>query len=100
MTSGEQLLSLYSLYVSCSGRWTLTNKFLLLHFCVIAAVLIMCIMKIAKASLDKALAENADIEGILGSEEASTLPVKGRPTLDIQQPLVIKIDPSRQDFVQ
>lgn len=65
-----------------------------------SAVLIMCIMKIAKASLDKALAENADIEGILGSEEASTLPIKGDPTLDIQQPLVIKIDPSRQDFVQ
>lgn len=55
----------------------------------------MSITKIAKASLDKALAENADVGCILALDEDSKLPtVKEPPSSDIWQPLVIKVDPS------
>ncbi|KMT06126.1 hypothetical protein BVRB_7g162970 [Beta vulgaris subsp. vulgaris] len=62
---------------------------------VVSVVLIMSITKIAKASLDKALAENADVGCILALDEDSKLPtVKEPPSSDIWQPLVIKVDPS------
>ncbi|CAK9151051.1 unnamed protein product [Ilex paraguariensis] len=58
---------------------------------VISAILMVCITKVAKASLEKALAENDVVEGILGSPG---LPVVAEPPLDLQKPLIIKIDPS------
>lgn len=62
---------------------------------IVSVVLIMSITKIAKASLDKALAENADVGCILALDEDSKLPtVKEPPSSDIWQPLVIKVDPS------
>uniref|UniRef100_A0A803N3M5 Uncharacterized protein n=2 Tax=Chenopodium quinoa TaxID=63459 RepID=A0A803N3M5_CHEQI len=54
----------------------------------------MSITRIAKASLDKALAENADFECILASDEASKLPTVKESPSDFWQPLVIKVDPS------
>ncbi|XP_074268961.1 uncharacterized protein LOC141592255 [Silene latifolia] len=66
----------------------------------VSVALIMCVMRVAKASLDKALAENGDLEGILASEDAPNLPIVSKQTSDLWQPLVIKIDSSRNDFAQ
>jgi ribosome biogenesis GTPase A len=54
-------------------------------------VLIICVTKIAKSSLEKALAENGELH--VGT---SQLPGVTSP-LDLQQPLVIKIDTSNED---
>ncbi|KAK9726129.1 hypothetical protein RND81_05G192000 [Saponaria officinalis] len=66
----------------------------------VSVALIMCIMKIAKASLDKALAEHADIERIWESEDSIKLPIVSQQTSDLWQPLVIKIESPTQDFTQ
>ncbi|XP_059660519.1 uncharacterized protein LOC132306927 [Cornus florida] len=63
---------------------------------VISVILMVYITKVAKASLDKALAENADLEGILGSPG---LPIVAEPPPDFEKPLLIKIDPSGDDHV-
>ncbi|KAI8574557.1 hypothetical protein RHMOL_Rhmol01G0363900 [Rhododendron molle] len=55
----------------------------------ISVLLMVVTTKVAKASLDKALAEDGDIEGILGSPR---LPIVAEPPLDLQKPLIIKID--------
>lgn len=57
-------------------------------------VLIICVTKVAKAALEKALAENEDIDGILASPQ---LPVADELPVDLSQPLIIKIDPSKDD---
>lgn len=68
---------------------------------IVSVVLITSIMRIAKASLDKALAENADIECSLTSDEASKLPTTTeQQTSNLWQPLVIRVDPSREHFEQ
>lgn len=56
-----------------------------------AAMLMVCVTRVAKASLDKALAENTEVENILVTPP---LPVVFGPPSDLHQPLVIKIDPS------
>jgi hypothetical protein len=61
-------------------------------FVVFPAVgLIICVTRVAKSSLDKALAENGEVD--VGT---SQLPVVASPS-DLQQPLVIKIDTSNED---
>ncbi|EXB39349.1 hypothetical protein L484_025044 [Morus notabilis] len=55
----------------------------------ISMILLFCITKLAKASLEKALAENAEIEGILSP---SMLPIVSNSGVDLQKPLIIKID--------
>lgn len=54
----------------------------------------ICVTKVAKTALEKALAENEDIEGVLGSPQ---LPIVAEPTVDLNQPLIIKIDPSEDN---
>lgn len=49
----------------------------------------VCVTKVAKAALDKALAENEDIDAILGSPE---LPIMAEQPVDLNQPLIIKIE--------
>lgn len=49
----------------------------------------VCVTKVAKAALDKALAENEDIDVILGSPE---LPIMAEQPVDLNQPLIIKIE--------
>ncbi|XP_062086107.1 uncharacterized protein LOC133792206 [Humulus lupulus] len=63
--------------------------FIGLGFC-ISIIILVCITKVAKASLDKALAENTEVEGTLSPQ---TLPISSNSPLDLQKPLIIKIDP-------
>ena len=66
------------------------------HFMALLAVLLMvCVTKVAKAALEKALAENEDIDGIVASPPS--LPTVSIPSSDLQQPLVVKIDSTAQD---
>jgi hypothetical protein len=58
-----------------------------------AVILIICITRVAKSSLDKALAENGtELDG-KKNDDASVLPI-AEPPPDLQEPLVIRIDPS------
>jgi hypothetical protein len=61
------------------------------YFSCPAVGLIICVTRVAKSSLDKALAENGEVD--VGT---SQLPVVASPS-DLQQPLVIKIDTSNED---
>ncbi|XP_004486152.1 uncharacterized protein [Cicer arietinum] len=54
----------------------------------ISMVLMICVTKVAKSALDKALAENEDIDGTSSPE----LPVVAEPSSNLNQPLIIKID--------
>ncbi|KDP21487.1 hypothetical protein JCGZ_21958 [Jatropha curcas] len=62
-------------------RWI----FMALGF-VISAIMMVCVAKVAKASLDKALADYAEMEGTIADSQ-----------LDINEPLVIKIDPMNEE---
>lgn len=65
-----------------------------LSLCVFCAVILMIVVtRVAKGALEKALAENEDIDNIIGSPE---LPIAAEPPVDLNQPLLIKIDPSEE----
>jgi hypothetical protein len=66
-----------------------TRWILIISGFILSVVLIVCVTRIAKSSLEKALAENGDA-GI------PQLPVVASPS-DLQQPLVIRIDTSNED---
>ncbi|XWS76434.1 hypothetical protein CRYUN_Cryun01aG0175900 [Craigia yunnanensis] len=72
---------------------TVHQVFMALGF-VISVILIVCITKVAKASLDKALAENAKMERIFAP---SMLPIVADSSLDIQKTLIIRVDSSRDE---
>lgn len=55
----------------------------------LAVVLMICVTRVAKAALDKALAENADLDGDIASPQ---LPIVADPDVNLHQPLIIKID--------
>ncbi|KAA8550894.1 hypothetical protein F0562_002578 [Nyssa sinensis] len=57
----------------------------------ISVILMVYVTKVAKASLDEALAENDEMEGILTSPQLS---IVAEPPLDLLRPLVIKTDAS------
>lgn len=54
----------------------------------------ICVTKVAKAALEKALAEGEDFEDIL---EPARLPIVDEPAVDLNQPLIIKIDESEDN---
>ncbi|CAA2938074.1 uncharacterized protein LOC111382143 [Olea europaea var. sylvestris] len=56
---------------------------------VVSVVLMICVTRVAKAALDKALAENADLDGDIASPQ---LPIVADPDVNLHQPLIIKID--------
>lgn len=60
----------------------------------VSVVLMICVTRVAKAALEKALAENEDIDGILTSPH---LPIVAEPPVDLNQPLIIKIDSSEDN---
>uniref|UniRef100_A0A2P2J8R6 TVP38/TMEM64 family membrane protein slr0305 n=2 Tax=Rhizophora mucronata TaxID=61149 RepID=A0A2P2J8R6_RHIMU len=59
----------------------------------LSVIMIVCAAKVAKASLEKALAENAEIDTIL---RPSMLPIVADSPLDCHNPLIIKIDSMRE----
>lgn len=63
-------------------------------FAFLAVVLLICVTRVAKAALDKALAENGECidEEIM----SQSLPIKSSPSVNLHEPLIIKID-SNQD---
>ncbi|OMO85380.1 SNARE associated Golgi protein [Corchorus olitorius] len=65
-------------------RWA----FLILGL-VVSVILMVCVTKVAKSALEKALAENEDVDSIIGSPQ---LPIVGETPVDLHQPLIIKID--------
>lgn len=59
-----------------------------------AVILIICITRVAKSSLDKALAENAtELDG-KKNDDTCTLPIAEPPADHLHESLVIRIDPS------
>ncbi|PKI77150.1 hypothetical protein CRG98_002432, partial [Punica granatum] len=64
---------------------------------VASVVLMYIVTKVAKNALEKALAENEDINSVLPSPE---LPVAVESAADLSQPLIIKIDTSETDHEQ
>lgn len=74
------------------ARWALIVTGL-----VMSVVLLVCVTKVAKAALDKALAENEDSDIV---EALPELPIVADPPTDLRQPLVIKIDSSQDDHEQ
>ncbi|KAK4283637.1 hypothetical protein QN277_000566 [Acacia crassicarpa] len=55
----------------------------------LSVILMICVTKVAKSALEKALAENGDIDGSLPSPD---LPITSEHPTDLNQPLIIKID--------
>ncbi|KAL7251887.1 hypothetical protein ACSBR1_013688 [Camellia fascicularis] len=56
---------------------------------VVSVVVLICVTKVAKDALERALAENEDIDSIAASPE---LPIVADPTADLHQPLMITIN--------
>ncbi|KAL6505299.1 hypothetical protein OROGR_025116 [Orobanche gracilis] len=54
----------------------------------VSLVLLICVTKVAKSAFDKALVEHEDVDDAVGSEE----PTDRDHGVDLQQPLLIKID--------
>ncbi|CAI9118594.1 OLC1v1020185C1 [Oldenlandia corymbosa var. corymbosa] len=73
-------------------RWALLCLGLL-----VSVILIFCVTRVAKRSLEKALAENEDLDGIDPSPE---LPIVADSSVQLNEPLIIKIDPSHDDHEQ
>ncbi|KAE9591434.1 hypothetical protein Lal_00038898 [Lupinus albus] len=72
------------------GEFSKTRWAFIISGLVISVVLMICVTKVAKSALDKALAENEDIEGITSS---SALPIVAESSsIDLNQSLIIKID--------
>ncbi|KAF1895430.1 hypothetical protein Lal_00044080 [Lupinus albus] len=72
------------------GDFSKTRWAFIISGVVISVVLMICVTKVAKSALDKALAENEDIDGITSS--SSALPIVAESSLDLNQPLIINID--------
>uniref|UniRef100_A0A2P2LC18 SNARE associated Golgi protein family n=1 Tax=Rhizophora mucronata TaxID=61149 RepID=A0A2P2LC18_RHIMU len=73
-----------------------TTRWVLIAFGLVVSVILMFwVTKVAKSALDKALAENEDVDGILGSPELPV--VADSPPTDLNQPLLIKIDPPEEN---
>ncbi|KAL6586374.1 hypothetical protein OROMI_001362 [Orobanche minor] len=74
------------------GTWAGMEKCLQMSLCraigVTEMVLLICVTKAAKSAFDKALAEHEDIDDVVISEE----PTERDHGVDVQQPLLIKID--------
>ncbi|KAB2039893.1 hypothetical protein ES319_D02G042300v1 [Gossypium barbadense] len=68
-----------------TARWA----FLILGL-VVSVVLMICVTKVAKTALDKALAESEDVDSTVRS--SPELPVDSEAPVDLQQPLIIKVE--------
>ena len=64
-----------------------TELWFVLGLC--AVILMVCVTKVAKNALEKALAENEDLEDITDSPE---LPIVAESSVNLNEPLIIKVD--------
>ncbi|GMH20013.1 hypothetical protein Nepgr_021854 [Nepenthes gracilis] len=66
-------------------------KIFLISSLVVSVILMICVTKVAKNALDKALAENVDAVAF------PELPISvASPLTDLRQPLIVKIDPAQE----
>ncbi|KAL5701715.1 hypothetical protein ACHQM5_027025 [Ranunculus cassubicifolius] len=70
------------------GEISTTRLVVIVLSLVISVVLMICITKVAKSALDKALAENAELNGL----DSEQLPITDSSPSDLHRPLIIKID--------
>lgn len=75
------------------GEFSKTRWAMIILGLLVSVFLIICVTRVAKAALEKALAENEDIDDILPIPE---LPTVADSAARLDQPLIIKID-SAQD---
>ncbi|KAL6575549.1 hypothetical protein OROHE_000926 [Orobanche hederae] len=97
---GMEYVDMYSWSLKVTAYWVSYLHFVCLPFLIlarckctlalIAVVLLICVTKVAKSAFDKALAEYEDIDDAVGLEE----PTERDHDVDLQQPLLIKIDSS------
>ncbi|XP_022873324.1 transmembrane protein 64-like [Olea europaea var. sylvestris] len=71
------------------GEFSKTRWALIVFGLVTSVVLIICVTRVAKAALEKALAENEDIEYDIASPQ---LPVLADSAVNLHDPLMVKID--------
>ncbi|KAL2458607.1 SNARE associated Golgi protein family [Forsythia ovata] len=71
------------------GEFSKTRWALIVLGLVVSVLLIICVTRVAKAALEKALAENEDIDGDISSPQ---LPVLADSAVNIHEPLIVKID--------
>ncbi|XP_068659052.1 uncharacterized protein [Aristolochia californica] len=76
------------------SEFSVTRWVLITLGSVVSVVLMICVTKVAKSALDKALAENPQVETILSSPQ---LPVVSGSPSGLHQPLLIKIDTAVDD---
>ncbi|KAB5545413.1 hypothetical protein DKX38_013525 [Salix brachista] len=79
------------------SEFSTTRWVLIVLGLVVSVVLMFCVTKVAKSALDKALAENEDLDVILASPQ---LPIVADTSVNLNQPLIIKIDPSEDNHEQ
>ncbi|QCD77100.1 mercuric reductase [Vigna unguiculata] len=70
------------------GEFSKTRWAFIILGLVISVILMICVTRVAKSALDKALAENEDIDDIISPE----LPIVDETSPNLNQPLIIKID--------
>ncbi|KAM0962910.1 uncharacterized protein LOC126607383 [Malus sylvestris] len=71
------------------GEFSKTRWAFIILGLVVSVILMICVTRVAKAALDKALAENEDIDNI---DIIPELPVVSEAPVHLNQPLLIKID--------
>ncbi|KAL0376562.1 UNVERIFIED_CONTAM: TVP38/TMEM64 family membrane protein [Sesamum calycinum] len=81
---------------NCLTRHTVIESLVLLYAyafiligLVVSVLLMICVTRVAKAALEKALAENEDVDADFLSPH---LPIKAGPAVNLHDPLIIKID--------
>ncbi|KAG8370161.1 hypothetical protein BUALT_Bualt14G0088500 [Buddleja alternifolia] len=75
------------------GEFSKTRWAFIVLGLVVSVVLIICVTRVAKAALEKALAENEDLDDDILSPQ---LPITADPSVNLHEPFIIKID-TRQD---
>ncbi|KAL2229857.1 UNVERIFIED_CONTAM: TVP38/TMEM64 family membrane protein [Sesamum indicum] len=75
---------------NCLTRHTVMESLAFILIGLVVSVLLMiCVTRVAKAALEKALAENEDVDADFLSPH---LPIKANPAVNLHDPLIIKID--------
>ncbi|KAE8702865.1 SNARE associated Golgi protein family isoform 2 [Hibiscus syriacus] len=73
------------------NEFSTTHWAFLIASLVVSVVLMVCVTKVAKTALDKALAEGEDVDCIVGS--TPELPGFCEEPVDLRRPFIIKVDP-------